>query len=37
MPHREEISLDRFDRSILRELQRDATLSNAELARRVGL
>lgn len=37
MPYREEISLDRFDRSILRELQRDATLSNAELARRVGL
>ncbi|KQX25614.1 MULTISPECIES: Lrp/AsnC family transcriptional regulator [unclassified Sphingomonas] len=37
MAHKEEISLDRFDRRILQELQRDATLSNAELARRVGL
>lgn len=37
MANKGEISLDRFDRRILRELQRDATLSNAELARRVGL
>lgn len=37
MAKKEEISLDRFDRKILLELQRDATLSNAELARRVGL
>lgn len=37
MANKEEISLDRFDRRILQELQRDATLSNAELARRVGL
>jgi Lrp/AsnC family transcriptional regulator len=37
MAKNEEISLDRFDRRILLELQRDATLSNAELARRVGL
>lgn len=37
MPNNKEISLDSFDRRILRELQRDASPSNAELARRVGL
>ena len=30
-------SLDRFDIAILRELQQDARLSNAELASRIGL
>lgn len=37
MTRSENLSLDRHDRRILRELQRDATLSNAELASRVGL
>lgn len=31
------VELDRFDVSILRELQRDASLSNQELAERIGL
>ncbi|MFT6914498.1 MAG: Lrp/AsnC family leucine-responsive transcriptional regulator [Motiliproteus sp.] len=31
------IELDRFDLSILRELQRDASLSNQQLAERIGL
>jgi Lrp/AsnC family transcriptional regulator len=37
MARSENLSLDRHDRRILREMQRDATLSNAELAARVGL
>lgn len=31
------VELDRFDVTILRELQRDASLSNQELAERIGL
>ncbi|WP_201349196.1 Lrp/AsnC family transcriptional regulator [Neptunomonas japonica] len=31
------VELDRFDITILRELQRDASLSNQELAERIGL
>ena len=36
-PDRDGATLDRYDVAILRELQRDARLSNAELASRIGL